>query len=178
VTRPTTFIVVIVVSVLASALPVQAQPTATASDGDDVAGRLDIRFATLSAESGDRSRITLTFWNRVPPRLLERHSIRMEVSYSNDRPVGPGGQVIAFFRNGDGFIRMVWGLAASECCFVAAGQHPDDFTYTGVLPFSIDEAATWLRGVATRRHTCERGERRACVLFQGRVADRTRWVAI
>ena len=46
--------------------PAQAQPTVTASDSNDVADRLDIRFATLSPESGDRSRITLTFWNDVP----------------------------------------------------------------------------------------------------------------
>jgi hypothetical protein len=167
----------LLVSILTSGLPVQAQPTVTASDGDDVADRLDIRFATLSPESHDRSRITLTFWNHVPPRLLERHSIRMEVSYSEDRPNGSGSFAVAFFRNSRGFIRMVWGLRGSECCFAAAGLHPNAFTYTGVLPFSID-TATWLRGFSTKRLHCGPTGQRPCVLFLGRAADRTRWVGI
>ena len=174
-------VVTALVGLLSSVPSVQAQPTVTASDGDDVADRLDIRFATLSPESGDRSRITLTFWNHVPPRLLERHSIRLELSGSEDRPDSPGGYVVAFFLNSDGLVRMTWGESGSKCCFVVAGRHPDDFTYSGVVPFSwygAEPPPNWIRGVATERHVCERGERRACVLFQGRVADRTRWVGI
>jgi hypothetical protein len=107
--RPGTVVVVtLLVSFLGSAPPAQAQPTVTASDSDDVADRLDIRFATLSPESGDRSRITLTFWNDVPPTLLVGHSIRMELSFSEDRP-DHGNYIIGFFRNSDGFLRMVWG---------------------------------------------------------------------
>lgn len=182
VTRPAMAVVVaLLVNVLGPAPPAQAQPTVTASDGDDVADTLDIRFATLSPESGDRSRITLTFWNDVPPTLLERHSIRMELSGSEDRPDSPGSYVVAFFLNSDGLVRMTWGEAGSNCCFVVAGQHPNDFTYSGVVPFSWYEAVpqpNWIRGVATERLDCGVTRRRVCVLFRGRVADRTRWEGI
>jgi hypothetical protein len=181
VNRPAMVVVVtLLVSFLGSAPPALAQPTVTASDSDDVADRLDIRFATLSPESGDRSRITLTFWNDVPPTLLERHSIRMELSFSEDRP-DQGNYIIGFFRNSDGFLRMVWGEGGSNCCFVVSGQHPNDFTYSGVAPFSWYEAEpqpNWLRGVATERLHCGPTGRRACALFLGRVADRTRWEGI
>jgi hypothetical protein len=176
--QPATVVVVtLLVSFLGSAPPAQAQLTVTASDSDDVADRLDIRFATLSPESRDRSRITLTFWNDVPPTLLEQHSIRMELSGSEDRPDSPGSYAVAFFLNSDGLVRMTWGEAGSNCCFVVAGQHPNDFTYSGVVPFSWYEAEpqpNWLRGVATERLHCGTTGRRACVLFLGRVADRTR----
>ena len=161
--------------------PAQAQPTVTASDGDDVDDKLDIRSATLSPESDD-SRIAFTLWNRVPPTLLKRHSIRMELSFAEDRPGhGSANYIVAFFLNRDGLVRMTWGEAGSNCCFVVAGEHPNDFTYTGVLPFSMYGAQpppNWLRGVATKRHICERGDQRECALGQGGVADRTRWVAI
>ena len=182
VNRPATVVVVtLLVTFLGSAPSAQAQPTVTASDGDDVADRLDIRFATLSPESGDRSRITLTFWNDVPPTLLERHSIRLELSGSEDRPNSSGSYVVAFFLNRDGFVRMTWGEAGSNCCFVVPGRHPNDFTYSGVVPFSWYEAEpqpNWLRGVATERLNCGATGRRACVLFLGRVADKTRWEGI
>jgi hypothetical protein len=59
VNRQTTVVVVtLLVSFLGSAPPAQAQPTVTASDSNDVADRLDIRFATLppSPETGRGSR--------------------------------------------------------------------------------------------------------------------------
>jgi hypothetical protein len=165
-------------TLLATALPAHAQPTVTANDVNDVADELDIRSATLSPESGDRSRITLRFWNDVPPQLLEGRAIRMELSYSEDGP-NPGQYVMGFFRNSDGFLRMVCGEGGSNCCDVVAGRHPNDFTYTGVLPFSMYGAQPppiWLRAVSTRRLDCRAGQRRACVLFTGRTADRTPWV--
>ena len=124
------------VSLFATALPAHAEPTVTANDGNDVADQLDIRSATLSPESGDRSRITLRFWNDVPPELLEGRAIRMELSYSEDGP-NSGQYVVGFFRNSDGVLRMVGGEGGSNCCFVVAARHPNDFTYTGVLPFSF-----------------------------------------
>ena len=181
-TRPATAVVVtLLVSVLGSTPPAQAQPTVTASDSDDVADRLDIRLTALSPESGDRSRITLTFWNDVPTTLLERRSIRLEMSGSEDRPDSPGSYVVAFFLNSDGLVRMTWGEAGSNCCFVVAGQHPNDFAYSGVVPFSWWEAEpppNWLRGVATEWLGCGARGRRACALFLGRVADKTRWEGI
>jgi hypothetical protein len=165
-------------TLLASAFPAHAQPIVTANDDNDVANELDIRSATLSPESGDRSRITLRFWNDVPPELLEGRAIRMELSYSEDGPYS-GQYVMGFFRNSDGFLRMVWGEGGSNCCDVVAGRHPNDFTYTGVLPFSTYAAQPppiWLRGVSTKRLECRAGQRRACVLFTGRTADRTPWV--
>jgi hypothetical protein len=162
----------------ATALPAHAESTATANDDNDVADELDIRSATLSPESGDRSRITLSFWNGVPPELLEGRAIRMELSYSEEGPY-PGEYVVGFFRNSDGFIRMVWGEGGSNCCFVVAGGHPNDFTYTGVLPFSLYGAQPpplWLRGESTNQLDCRAGQRRACTLFVGRAADRTPWV--
>jgi hypothetical protein len=113
----------------------------------------------------------------VPPTLLERHSIRLELSGLEDRPDSPGSYVVAFFLNGDGLVRMTWGEAASACCFVLAGQHPNDFTYSGVVPFSWYEVVpqpNWIRGVATERLDCGATRRRVCVLFRGRIADRTR----
>jgi hypothetical protein len=100
--------IVMSVSLSATALPAHAEPTVTANDGNDVADQLDIRSATLSPESGDRSRITLRFWNDVPPELLEGRAIRMELSYSEDGP-NSGQYVVGFFRNSDGVLRMVWG---------------------------------------------------------------------
>lgn len=179
-TRVSALVVTALVGLFSPAPPAQAQPTVTASDGDDVGDKLDIRFATLSPESGGRSRITLTFWNHVPPRALERHSIRLELDPYDEVP-HKHAYVVAFFLNGGGFVRMTWGESGSNCCFVVAGEHPDDFTYTGVLPFSMYGAQPppkWLRGVATRRHICRPGDHRACALFAGGVADRTRWVAI
>jgi hypothetical protein len=178
--RATVVVVTLLVSILGSAPAAHAQPTVTASDSDDVADRLDIRFATLSPASGGRSIITLRFWNDVPPTLLERHSIRMELSSSEDRP-DDGNYIIGFFRNSDGFLRMVWGEGGSNCCFVVSGQHPNNFTYSGVAPFSWYEAEpqpNWLRGVATEQLHCGARGRRACVLFAGRVADKTRWEGI
>ena len=163
----------------ATALPAHAEPTVTANDGNDVADELDIRSATLSPESGDRSRITLGFWNDVAPELLEGRAIRMELSYSESGPYS-GEYVGGFFRNSDGFLRMVWGEGGSNCCFVVAAGHPNDFTYTGVLPFSFYGAQPppiWLRGESTRQLDCHAGQRRACTLFVGRAADRTPWVA-
>jgi hypothetical protein len=170
--------ILMTVPLFAAALPAQAQPTVTANDGNDVADELDIRSATLSPESGDRSRITLRFWNDVPPELLERRAIRMELSYSEDGPAS-GQYVVGFFRNSDGFVRMVWGEGGSNCCFVVVGRHPNDFTYTGVLPFSFYGAQPppiWLRGESTNQLDCRAGQRRACTLFTGRAADRTPWV--
>jgi hypothetical protein len=173
------FIAVLATGTLfASALPAHAQPIVTANDDNDVANELDIRSATLSPESGDRSRITLRFWNDVPPELLEGRAIRMELSYSEDGPYS-GQYVMGFFRNSDGFLRMVWGEGGSNCCDVVAGRHPNDFIYTGVLPFSTYAAQPppiWLRGASTKRLDCRAGQRRACVLFTGRTADRTPWV--
>jgi hypothetical protein len=166
-------------TLFAAALPAHAQPTVTANDDNDVASELDISSATLSPESGERSRITLRFWNDVPPELLEGRAIRMELSYSEDGPYS-GQYVIGFFRNSDGFLRMVWGEGGSNCCDAVAGRHPNDFTYTGVLPFSFYAAQPppiWLRGASTNRLDCRAGQRRACVLFTGRTADRTPWVA-
>jgi hypothetical protein len=102
----------------------------------------------------------------------------MELSYSEDGPY-PGQYVIGFFRNSDGFLRMVWGEGGSNCCDVVAGRHPNDFTYTGVLPFSFYGAQPppiWLRGESTKQLDCRAGQRRACTLFTGRAADRTPWV--
>jgi hypothetical protein len=170
--------ILMTVPLFATALPAHAEPTVTANDENDVADELDIRSATLSPESGDRSRITLRFWNDVPPELLEGRAIRMELSYSEDGP-SPGQYVVGFFRNSDGFGRMVWGEGGSNCCFVVAGGHPNDFTYTGVLPFSFYGAQPppiWLRGESTKQLDCRAGQRRACTLFTGRAADRTPWV--
>lgn len=173
------FMAVLATGILfATARLAHAQPTVTANDDNDVANELDIRSATLSPESGNRSRITLGFWNDVPPELLEGRAIRMELSYSEDGPYA-GQYVIGFFRNSDGFLRMVWGEGGSNCCFVVAGRHPNDFTYTGVLPFSMygaEPPPIWLRGVSTRWLDCRADQRRACVLFTGRTADRTPWV--
>jgi hypothetical protein len=58
-------------TLFATALPSHAQLTVTANDDNDQANELDIRSATLSPESGDRSRITLRFWNDVPPRAVK-----------------------------------------------------------------------------------------------------------
>jgi len=52
---------------------------------------------------------------------------------------------------------MVWGEGGSNCCSVVAGRHPNDFTYTGVLPFSFYGAQPppiWLRGESTRQLDC------------------------
>ena len=140
---------------LATALPAHAEPTVTANDDNDVASELDIRSATLSPESGDRSRVTLRFWNDVPPELLEGRAIRMELSYSEDGTYS-GQYVVGFFRNNDGFLRMVWGEGGSNCCSVVAGRHPNDFTYTGVLPFSFYGAQPPPIWVARRVHQTAR----------------------
>jgi hypothetical protein len=164
---------------LALAVPAQAQPTVTAEDGNDVADRLDLRSATLSPESHDRARVTLIFWNPVPPWLLARHSIRLELGTSDDPP-DDGEYRQAFLRNGRGSVRMVWGEAGSNCCGTVAARHPNRFTYTGVLPYSIYGTVpppTWLRGFSTRRLDCQ-GRQQLCALFEGRAADRTRWVGI
>ena len=176
--RPGLIAVLAAGTLLATAFPAHAQPTVTANDDNDVADELDIRLAKLSPESGDRSRITLRFWNDVPPQLLEGRAIRMELSYSEDGP-SPGQYVVGFFRNSDGFVRMVWGEGGSNCCDVVAGRHPNDFTYTGVLPFSFYGAQPppiWLRGESTKQLDCRAGQRRECTLFTGRAADRTPWV--
>ena len=130
--------------------------------------------------SDERVRITLTFCDRVPPWLLKRHSIRLETDTSDDTPHDPD-YVVAFFRNSDGFLRMISGEGGSNCCLGVPGRHPDRFTYTGVLPRFLYEAVpppTWLRGFSTRRLDCEDAPKRQCALFGGRVADRTRWVEI
>ena len=95
--------------------------------------------------------------------------------YYDDR-----GYLQAFLRTRRGSVRMVFGEAGSNCCGTVAARHPNRFTYTGVLPYSIYGTVpppAWLRGFSSRRLDCQ-GRQQLCALFEGRAADRTRWVGI
>ena len=115
---------------------VLAQPVVTASDPDDVGGRLDLRTVSLSPAAGDRSRITIVFWNKVPSWLFSRRVARAEFSWSEDRPT-QGNYYFRIMRTTSGGIRIVWGEGGSVGGFTVRAHHPDPFTYTGRIPNSV-----------------------------------------
>lgn len=173
--RRVLFVATVVASCLGAALPARGQDVVTAFDGDDVGHRLDLRAVTLEPASNDSSRITIAFWNRVPAWLLAHHVVRVEMSTDREDPFRR--YVHQIYRNRDHRLRLAWGDAGSSCCGRVPASHPDAFTYTAVLPFSIYgfvPPPMALRGVASRRAVkCDsRGE---CLFVRFKMADRTPW---
>jgi site-specific recombinase XerD len=109
-----------------------ASATTTVNDPDDVSARLDIRSVFIRPiQGGEMARITVTFWNGVPTRMLHRNPIQVDLGI--DRHVAYDQ---AIFRNAAGRLRIVRGEAGSNCCFVNPAGHPDPFTYTAKFPES------------------------------------------
>ena len=165
----------LVATCLGAALPARGQEVVTAVDADDVGHRLDLRSVTVAPAANDRARITIRFWDRVPAWLIAHHIVRVEMSTDREDPQPSYVQQI--FRNRDQRLRLTWGEAGSFCCGGRPAYHPDAFTYTAVLPFSIYGAVPppmALRGVASRRAVrCD--SRDECLFGRFKMADRTPW---
>jgi hypothetical protein len=150
-----------------------ASAITTVNDPDDVSARLDIRSVSIRPiQGGEMARISVTFWSGVPAWLLHRNPIQVDLGI--DRHVAYDQ---AIFRNAAGRLRIVWGEAGSNCCFVNPAGHPDRFTYTAKFPnyLEAEPRPDSLRGWSSRKVDCDR---RACYLFDGRILDRTAWVEI
>jgi hypothetical protein len=155
---------------------VLAQPVVTASDPDDVGSRLDLRAVSLSPAAGDRSRITIVFWNRVPSRLLTHHVVRAELSWSEDRPT-QGNYYFRITRTKSGRLQIVWGEGGSSCCSESRADHPDPFTYTGRIQDSVYgfmPSPRWLRGISSGKVDCRR-RLATCTVSNEELVDRTQW---
>jgi hypothetical protein len=146
----------------------------TVTDPNDTGRRLDIRFVKVEPTSEGRTRMTMSFWNRVPPWLLKRRAVRIEMSFSEDER--QPNYVFRFWLNQQAALRFVWGELGSNCCFSRAARHPTRSVYTALYPDdSFVPEALWVRGVTTGRLDCVR---RDCGLSEGKRTDRTRWAGL
>jgi hypothetical protein len=155
---------------------VLAQPVVTASDPDDVGSRLDLRTVSLSPAAGDRSRITIVFWNEVPGWLFAHRVARPEFSWSEDRPT----QGNYYFRMMRGPRPAGFGSCEGKVArldFTVRAYHPDPFTYTGRIPHSVSgymPPPMWLRGISSRKVDCRRRLPTRTV-SNDELVDRTPW---
>ena len=165
--------VCISVGILA-ALQAPAQ-AASVTDSDDSLPRLDIRSASAVQISEHRLRLKLVFWDRTPVWLLRRRAARIEMS---DQVPKDAHQVFGFrfWPNKDGRLRITYGEPASACCGHSRARHPDPFTYTATIRFSMDGALVKsFRAARTARlRPCWK---QSCGLVGGRRVDKTRWVS-
>jgi len=155
------------------AQPAQAQQVTTSSDPDDVGSRLDIRTVSVSPGTGDRSRITIVFWNEVSRWLLTHHLVQAEMGWDEKVP-GRSGYYFHFMRTKNGLRLVAW--EGGTCCPLATrAHHPDPFTYTGLTNGSVESympPPLWLRGSTSRRVVdCPR----ACYVNPSEMVDRTPW---
>jgi hypothetical protein len=169
----TVAVLITTLACLAFSNAVAAAATTTVNDPDDVSSRLDVRSVSIAPiQGGEMARITVTFWNGFPTRMLHRHPIQVDLGV--DRHVAYDQAIL---RNAAGGLRIVWGEGGSNCCFVNPAAHPDRFTYSATFPnlLEAEPPPNSLRGWSSKRVDCER---RTCYLFEGRILDRTAWVDI
>lgn len=115
---------------------------ATASDGDDTRKRLDIRSATIETLSPGKTRVTVVFWNAVPPNFLARRAAGIAI----------GCCFVRFWPNDKGTLRVTWGDAASGCCLRQAARHPNPYTYSTVIPLDDDTLIPVLADGSVQMH--------------------------
>jgi hypothetical protein len=171
---------ILIVGTVIAALPTPAR-AATRSDPDDVGPRLDIRSVSV-AQVHHRTRVTLVFWDRTPVSLLRRRVARLEMS-TRAPSRASAGYGFRFWPNSRGRLRITYGDPGSGCCGHDRAEHPDPFTYTALIDFSLDnpyppesDRIKTFRGATTRRVHC--GLSRRCGLSGGRSIDRTPWTRV
>jgi hypothetical protein len=174
-------VTVFIVAVGGSVVPTLAQAV-TISDPDDVGPRLDIR-SVATVQIHHHLQLTLVFWDRTPIWLLGSRAARLEMSTrapSHAQPLFG----FRFWPNGRGRLRITYGDPGSSCCGRHGAQHPDPFTYTALIKFSLahplgdvdSDPIKTFRGSTTRTLSC--GFSRRCGLLGGRLIDKTPWTRV
>jgi hypothetical protein len=161
-------LIAIAALVAAPSFGIAGEPGASAAsyDGDDVAHQLDLRSAVISDAAGDRERITLRFWNRVPTWLIRGNGLWVEAGIYRFR----------IFRNSDGLLRIRGGDLASACCNAFPATHPNSRTFVGRhWVFGAEPPPDELRAGTFRKPDCNA----RCEWWEvGRAIDRTPWAPI
>jgi hypothetical protein len=111
---------IVVMTSLAFVSDAVAAESAASYDPDDVAHRLDLRSVVLQEMPSGLTRITVTFWNRVPTWAVHRDVLWITT----------GGYDFRIFRNGHGRLRIGGGDFGSVVTTRPA-RHPDGYTYVG-----------------------------------------------
>src|SRR5918995_4920458 len=115
VTRASAVAMIAIAVVVGAPSSSSARESATSSDGDDVADRLDLRSVVIAETSGDLTRITVRFWERVPTWMIRGNGLWVEVADFYQYRI---------YRNADGQLRIRGGDPASACCDAFPARHP------------------------------------------------------
>jgi hypothetical protein len=125
------------VSLTIVASTIAAPVSAATSDPEDTAGPLDLRWLSLEPASGDRLRLTFSFWPVFRPGALAGNSqegllMRFRLPALRYTAIG-----YTFFR--DGHLRFRQGdFGSSACCYRSRLERIDRRTLTTVfLPWWI-----------------------------------------